>query len=103
LLKREEERLKQESKAAIRVVCKNMVCLKRLEKQKRFLKSKGKDMLCYGLRTLDKLEEAKEKEKQVKEKRAAKAAATLFALTSNLLLTSNPFAKLEVPLLPPKV
>jgi hypothetical protein len=60
-------------------------------------------MLCHSLKTLDKLEEAKEREKQEEEKRAAKAAATLFVLASDLLLTSNPFAKLKVPLLLPKV
>jgi hypothetical protein len=60
-------------------------------------------MLCYGLKTLDKLEEAKEREKQEEEKHATKTTITLFVLTSNLLLTSNPFAKLKVPLLPPKV
>jgi hypothetical protein len=85
------------------VICKNIVCLKHFKKQKRFLKSKGKDMLCHSLKTLDKLEEAKEREKQEEEKRVAVAAATLFVPISNLLLTSNPFARLKVPLLPPKV
>jgi hypothetical protein len=60
-------------------------------------------MLCYSLKTLDKLKAAKEREKQKEEKHIAKATVTLFALTSNLLLLSNPFAKLKVPLLPPKV
>jgi hypothetical protein len=60
-------------------------------------------MLCCSLKTLDKLEEAKEREKQEEEKHVAKATATLLVPTSDLLLTSNPFAKLEVPLLPPKV
>jgi hypothetical protein len=75
----------------------------RLKKQQRFLKSKGKDMVRRSLRTLDKLEEAEEREKQEEEKRAAKAIAISFVPISDLLLTSNPFAKLEVPLLPPKV
>jgi hypothetical protein len=60
-------------------------------------------MLYYSLKTLDKLEEAKEREKQEEEKRVAKATTTLFVLTNNLFLMSNPFAKLKVPLLPPKV
>jgi hypothetical protein len=60
-------------------------------------------MLCYSLKTLDKLEEAKEREKQEEEKHAAKATATSFVLTNDPLLTSNPFARLKVPLLPPKV
>jgi hypothetical protein len=60
-------------------------------------------MLCYSLKTLDKLEKAKERERQEEEKHAAKAATTLFVLTNNLFLMSNPFARLKVPLLPPKV
>jgi hypothetical protein len=60
-------------------------------------------MLCCSLKTLDKLEEAKEREKQEEGKRVTKATATLFALTTNFLLTSNPFARLKVPLLPPRV
>jgi hypothetical protein len=60
-------------------------------------------MVCCSLRTLDKLKEAKEKEKQEEEKRTAKATITLFVLTSNLFLTSNPFAKLKVSLLLLKV
>jgi hypothetical protein len=59
-------------------------------------------MLCYSLKTLDKLEEAKEREKQKEEKHVAKAT-TLFVLITDFFLTSNPFAKLKVPLLPPKV
>jgi hypothetical protein len=60
-------------------------------------------MVCRGLRTLDKLEEAKERERQKEEKRTAKATATLFVLINALPLTSNPFAKLKLPLLLPKV
>jgi hypothetical protein len=60
-------------------------------------------MLCHSLKTLDKLEKAKEREKQEEEKHVAKVTTTLFVPTSDLLLMSNPFAKLKVPLLPPKV
>jgi hypothetical protein len=60
-------------------------------------------MLCRSLKTLNKLEETEEREKQEEEKHAAKATTTLFVPASNLLLISNPFARLEVPLLPPKV
>jgi hypothetical protein len=81
----------------------NSARLARLKKQKRFLKSKSKDMLRRGLKTLDELEEAKEREKQEEEKHAAKAATTSFVPTSDLFLTSNPFARLKVPLLPPEV
>jgi hypothetical protein len=59
-------------------------------------------MLCYSLKTLDKLKETKEREKQEEEKHVAKAT-TSFVPTTNFLLTSNPFAKLKVPLLLPKV
>jgi len=50
-------------KLAQRTMSKNIACIKRLEKQKKFLKSKGKDMVCRSLKTLDKLKEAEEKEK----------------------------------------
>jgi hypothetical protein len=99
----EEDCLKKESKTALCLAKENLACHKQLKKQKKFFKSKGKEMLCCSLKTLDKLEEAKEKEKQEKEKHATKAATTLFVPTSNLFLTSNPFAKLKVPLLLPKV
>jgi hypothetical protein len=102
LLEREEECLERESEAAMCAVCKNMVCLKHLKKQKRFLRSKSKDMLCHKLKILDKLEEAEEKKRQEEErKRVAEAAATL--PTTNPSNLSDPFAKLEVLLLPPKV
>jgi hypothetical protein len=53
-----------------------MSCIKRLKKQQEFLKSKGKDMVCYSLKTLNKLKEVKEKERQIETKRAAVKAAT---------------------------
>jgi hypothetical protein len=52
----------------MRAVCKNIACLKRFEKQKLFLKSKGKDIVCRKLKTINKLNKAKEKEKQIKTK-----------------------------------
>jgi hypothetical protein len=54
---------------------------------------------------LNKLEEAKGREKQKEEERrhATKIIVTLSVLTTNFFLTSNPFAKLKVPLLPSKV
>jgi hypothetical protein len=58
-------------------------------------------MVCYSLKTLDKLEEVKEKEKQVEKERAvSKAAATTYALA---LSKPDPFAKIEIPLLFSKV
>ena len=58
-------------------------------------------MVCCGLKTLDELEEAEKKEKQIEKKRAAnKAAANLFYA---LAPEADPFAGIEIPLLPPKV
>jgi len=54
-----------------------MSYLKRLERQKKFLKSKGKDMVCCSLKTLNKLEEAEEKERQIEMERAAAKAAVI--------------------------
>jgi len=59
----------------MRAVCKNMSCLKRLKRQKKFFKSKGKDMVCRSLKTLNKLEKAKEKERQIEIKHTATKAA----------------------------
>jgi hypothetical protein len=54
-------------------------------------------MVCCSLKTLDKLEEVEEKEKQIEKERATnKAAATAYALA---LLESDPFAKIEISLL----
>jgi hypothetical protein len=54
-----------------------MSCIKRLEKQQEFLKSKGKDIVRCSLKTLDKLEEVKERERQIETERATvEAAAT---------------------------
>jgi hypothetical protein len=54
-------------------------------------------MVCYSLKTFDKLEEVEEREKQIKKERAANKAAT------NLFYTSapkaDPFLKIEILLL----
>jgi CO dehydrogenase/acetyl-CoA synthase beta subunit len=85
----------------MRAVRENMACLERLEKQKKFLKSKGKDMVRRSLKTLDELEEAEEKEKQIEEERAAnETAASLFHASAP---EADPFAGIEIPLLPPEV
>jgi hypothetical protein len=63
-------------------------------------------MVCRGLRTIDKLNAAKEKEKQTKLEQVAIAAMLSSSLRPNALALgakNNPFASLEVPLLPPKV
>jgi CO dehydrogenase/acetyl-CoA synthase beta subunit len=88
----------------MRAVCENIACLKRLKKQKKFLKSKGKDIVCCSLKTLDKLKEAKEKERQIESERAtAKATAMPFNVLALLLTKANPFAGVKVPLLPLEV
>jgi hypothetical protein len=54
-----------------------MSCIKRFKRQQEFLKSKGKDIVCYSLKTLDKLEKVKERERQIEtEHTAVKAAIT---------------------------
>jgi hypothetical protein len=63
-------------------------------------------MVCCSLKTIDKLNEAEEKEKQIEPKQAAPAAMPFSSLTLGALalgVESNPFASLEVLLLPPKV
>jgi hypothetical protein len=96
-LKREEACLEFEKERALQLIAKNtshVLCLKR---QQKFLKLKGKDMVRRSLKTLDKLEEAEEKEKQMeRECVASKAAATAYALA---LLKPDPFARIEIPLL----
>jgi hypothetical protein len=59
-------------------------------------------MVCYSLKTIDKLNEVKEKEKQIESKQAA--TATMPSSTLVLPVTeTDPFVGLEVLLLPPKV
>jgi hypothetical protein len=91
---------------AQRAALKSASRIRRLEKQQSFLKSKGKDIVCCSLKTIDKLDKIKEKEKQIKLKQAATAAI----LSNDLRLSapaprakSDPFASLKVLLLPPKV
>ena len=58
-------------------------------------------MVCYNLKTLDKLKEVKEREKQIKTERAATKAAV--TQVHSQAATANPFAKIKILLLPPKV
>ena len=104
-LKAKEACLKAEKETAFRLVCENMSHIKCLKRQQEFLKSKGKDIVCRGLKTLNKLKEVKEREKQIKEERATiKATAKLsFALQAALKQFANPFAKIKILLLPLKV
>jgi hypothetical protein len=64
-------------------------------------------MLCYSLKIIDKLNKVEEREKQQREgKCVATAAATVFNKLSALGLEQfkvNPFASLNIPLLPLRV
>jgi hypothetical protein len=87
--------------AAQRLMSENLARLQRLERQEKFLKSKGKDMVRRGLKTLDELEEVEEKERQMETERAAvEAAATQ---VHGQAAAADPFAGIEIPLLPPEV
>jgi len=55
----------------------NFAYYKRFKKQKKFLKSKGKEMLCCSLKTLNKLKEVKERERQIKVKHVANKATAI--------------------------
>ena len=57
-------------------------------------------MVCCSLKTLDKLEKAEEKERQIEIERAAKAAVIQI---QTLVAKTDPFARIKIPLLPPKV
>jgi hypothetical protein len=90
----------------MRAICKNIACLERLEKQKLFLRSKSKDIVCCSLKTIDKLDKAEEKEKQIELKQAATAAMISNSPRPSALAPraeNNPFASLKVSLLPLKV
>jgi hypothetical protein len=112
-LKLKTDCLEQEEEAAIVAVtityyaaAKNMACVKCLRKQKNFLKFKGKDIVCCSLKTLDKLKEAEEKERQVESEHAAAKAAARLSNAYVLALSatkSNPFAGLKALSLFPKV
>jgi adenine-specific DNA glycosylase len=62
-LEREEERLNAEEAKATATMIKTLARLARLQKQKRLLRSRARDMLRRGLKTLDELDEAEEKER----------------------------------------
>jgi hypothetical protein len=83
---------------------KSALCICCLKKQERFFKSKGKDIVCYKLKTLDKLKEVEEKERQIEAKHiATKAIAKPFNTLALLLTKANPSAKLKALLLLLKV
>jgi hypothetical protein len=70
------------------------------------LKSKGKDIVCCSLKTIDKLNKAKEKERQIESKQAVTATMPSSSPRPDALALrakNDPFASLEVLLLLPKV
>jgi DNA modification methylase len=82
------------------------LCICCLKKQERFLKSKGKDIVCCSLKTLNELEEAEEKERQTETERAATVvtAKPSSAYVLALLVTeTDPFTELKALSLSPKV
>jgi hypothetical protein len=94
--------LRFEKEKALRLMSETSARILRLKKQQEFLRSKDKDMVRCGLKTLDKLEEAEGKERQEEErKRATEAAAILSTIVPKS--QSDPFTRLEIPLLPLKV
>jgi hypothetical protein len=63
-------------------------------------------MICQGLKTIDKLDAKEEKEKQKETKQAAQATMLSSSPRLDALAPrakNNPFASLEIPLLPSKV
>ena len=56
----------------------NIACVRCLERQQKFLKLKAKDMLHCSLKTMDKLDAAKEKEKKEREQVASSRNLALF-------------------------
>jgi hypothetical protein len=83
-LEREEQRLQSEKTEALAKVM-------RLERQQQFLRQRGKDMLKRGLKTMDELDAAEEKERKDKEREErlqaeANAAALAFPLVPDGLL-----------------
>ena len=100
-LKVKEERLERERKATLLLAKQSLAQAQRLKKQQKFLKLKGKDIVCYSLKTLNKLKEVEEKERQIEIKRATVKAAT--TQIYGQATKANPFARIRILLLPPKV
>jgi hypothetical protein len=94
-LEREEERLDTEEEKAAAQMAEAAARLARLRKQRKFLKSRARDMLRRGLKTLDELDEAEEREQREKEIQM-QLAATLQAPSGDPFLDlgldpSDPF------------
>jgi hypothetical protein len=98
LVLQEKERLdKEEATTTTKLLC--------LQKQRRFLKKRASTLISCSLRTINKLDKVKDKERQIKEKHAtAKAIAKLsIALQAAPKQFANPFAKIKISLLLLKV
>ena len=91
---RETERLQREEEEA-------MAKILRLRKQQRRLQTKAKELIRRGLKTMDELEAVEEKEKQMETERAANEAAS--TQVHGPAAEADPFAGIEIPLLPPEV
>ena len=78
---------------ALQTIASALVCLQRLEKQQEFLCKRGSDMLCQGLKTLDKLdtvEEREEREQEMKDKQVAPDTKRQLASTTNVFSLFSP-------------
>jgi hypothetical protein len=76
-----------------------------LKRQERFLKSKGKDIVCRSLKTLNKLKKTEEKERQTETEHVATTATARLSSAYVLALSvteTNPFVRLKALLLFPK-
>jgi hypothetical protein len=96
---REKERLSQEWRNT-------QAKLLRLDRQREFLEKRAGEMIRRGLKTMDELDEAEEKEKQMELEQAATAAMLSSGPRPDAPAPGaerDPFAGLEVPLLPPEV
>ena len=65
---REQERLDEEEEKAASLMAVTAARLARLRKQRKFLQARGSELIRRGLKTMDELEEAEEKERLEKEK-----------------------------------
>jgi len=75
-LEAEERRLEEEALRSAARIAEESARLTRLHKQQKQLRSRAKDMLRRGLKTLDELDEAERKEREEQERVRAEQAAT---------------------------
>jgi len=87
-LEREEERLDREEEETL-------VKLMRLRKQKKMLRSRGKEMLRRGLKTLDELDAAEEEEREENERGEQRREAEALPIPDTDV-SSDPFSDLSL-------